>query len=94
MKILFIAFRGTHVLWKEMKDVFNDMKFWKRPAWEGGGKVHTGFSSYVDEIWDDTPKTLFEHGVNKKHGKQKEFLQQDIQVPRRQLLRRPFRYVC
>ena len=35
-----IAFRGTQP--KEMKDVFNDMKFWKRPAWEGG-KVHTGF---------------------------------------------------
>ena len=62
-----IAFRGTQP--KEMKDVFNDMKFWKRPAWEGG-KVHTGFSSYVDEIWDDIKKTFFEHGV-RPNGKTK-----------------------
>tara|TARA_B100000886_G_scaffold171019_1_gene117070 strand:+ start:77 stop:874 length:798 start_codon:yes stop_codon:yes gene_type:complete len=63
-----VSFRGTQP--KEMKDVFNDMKFWKRPAWEGG-KVHTGFASYVDEIWDDVKKLFFEHGVNPKTGKTK-----------------------
>ena len=63
-----IAFRGTQP--KEMQDVFSDMKFWKRPAWEGG-KVHTGFSLYVDEIWDDIKRIFFEHGTNKKTNKTK-----------------------
>jgi len=63
-----IAFRGTEP--SEIKDIVSDLKFWKRPAWEGG-KVHTGFSTYVDEIWDQIKRILFEHGINKKTGKTK-----------------------
>ena len=42
----------------EIKDIVRDLKFWKRPAWEGG-KVHTGFSTYVDEIWDPNKKEYY-----------------------------------
>ncbi len=63
-----ISFRGTQPT--EMKDVFSDMKFWKRPAWEGG-RVHTGFATYVDEIWDQIKVIFFKHGVNPETGKTK-----------------------
>ena len=56
-----ISFRGTQP--KEMKDIFSDMKFWKRSAWEGG-RVHTGFANYVDEIWDDVKRIFFERFKN------------------------------
>ena len=63
-----IAFRGTQAT--EWADIKSDINFWKRPAWEGG-KVHTGFAKYVDEIWDDIKKLFFEHGVNPKNNKTK-----------------------
>ena len=63
-----IAFRGTQAT--EWADIKSDINFWKRPAWEGG-KVHTGFAKYVDEIWDDIKKIFFEHGVNPKNNKTK-----------------------
>jgi len=62
-----IAFRGTQP--SEMEDVIADMKFWKKPAWEGG-KVHTGFATYVDEIWDQIKQLFFKHGV-RPNGKTK-----------------------
>ena len=69
-----IAFRGTQP--KEMQDVFSDMKFWKRPAWEGG-KVHTGFPYMLMKFGT----TLKEYFLNmeriKKQTKQKKFIQQD-----------------
>lgn len=67
-KNFIISFRGTQPT--EMKDVFSDMKFWKRPAWEGG-RVHTGFATYVDEIWDQIKVIFFKHGVNPETGKTK-----------------------
>ena len=64
-----IAFRGTQP--KEMQDVFSDMKFWKRPAWEGG-KVHTGFSHYMLMKFGTTLKEYFLNMERiKKQTKQK-----------------------
>ena len=63
-----VAFRGTET--QERKDILSDAKFWKKPAWEGG-KVHSGYKEYVDEIWADIKMLFFQHGTNLETKKTK-----------------------
>lgn len=63
-----VAFRGTET--SEVKDILSDAKIWKSRAWEGG-KVHSGFKGYVDEIWADIKMLFFKHGTNEETKKTK-----------------------
>ena len=52
---LWFAFRGTEPT--KLNDVLADLKFIKRRA-EIGGRVHGGFQSEVDELWDELEKEI------------------------------------
>lgn len=53
---LYIVFRGTEPT--KFSDIWADLKAWKVKSKYKSGRVHAGFRSALDEIWDDVHKYI------------------------------------